>query len=277
MRLDDESLAEGRLPDRHLLDRAVPDRPVFVVRYCGHVAVANTMALELAGIGPATPDPPGGIIDRDDRGIPTGILRETATEIVSSALRDLAPPVGTGDLIEAAGALASLGLASVGGIVDVREGCWSGAGSELDALVAAAPGLPIRIGALVIAQTPGELEDGSRPSRRCRADGPVPGAEGLRRREFRRAHRSHARTVQRPPRPDRHPSPRPGVGAPRWRRPLSDWGAGSPSMPSATPPTGGSSTSWSASSTRGPIRRCSGSSTPRCSPPPTWPASGASG
>lgn len=158
MRLDDESLAEGRLPNRHLLDRAVPDRPVFVVRYCGHVAVANTMALELAGIGSATPDPPGGIIDRDGRGVPTGILSETASEIVSSALRDLAPPVGTGDLIEAAGTLASLGLASVGGIVDVREGCWSGAGSELDALVAAAPGLPIRIGALVIAQTPEELE-----------------------------------------------------------------------------------------------------------------------
>ena len=51
MRLDDEGLAEGRLPDRHLLDAAVPDRPVFVVRYCGHIAIANTMALEMAGIG----------------------------------------------------------------------------------------------------------------------------------------------------------------------------------------------------------------------------------
>ncbi|MCJ7726301.1 MAG: amidohydrolase family protein, partial [Acidimicrobiia bacterium] len=67
MRLDDEGLAEGRLPDRHLLDRAVPDRPVFVVRYCGHVAIANTRALDLAGIGPDTPDPPGGVIDRDER------------------------------------------------------------------------------------------------------------------------------------------------------------------------------------------------------------------
>jgi len=159
MRLDDENLAEGRLPDRRLLDRAVPDRPVFVVRYCGHIAIANTRALDLAGIGPGTPDPAGGSIDRDSEGIPTGVLRETANEIVSGALRDLAPPVTTHDLIEATAALASLGLASVGGIVDIREGCWSGAGSELDALIAAAPDLPIRIGALVVAHTPAELDD----------------------------------------------------------------------------------------------------------------------
>jgi len=158
MRLDDEGLAEGRLPDRHLLDRAAPDRPVFIVRYCGHIAVANTRALELAGIGTDTPDPVGGTIDRDHRGVPTGVLRETATEIVSGALRDLAPPVTRADLLEATAALASLGLASVGGIVDVREGCWSGSASELDALIATGPDLPIRIGVLVVAHTPEELE-----------------------------------------------------------------------------------------------------------------------
>ena len=159
MRRDDDGLAEGRLPDRHLLDRAVPDRPVFVVRYCGHIAIANTIALEMAGIGPDTPDPEGGVIDRDDHGVPTGVLRETANEMVSGALRELAPPVTTDDLVEASAALASLGLASVGGIVDIREGCWSGAGSELDALIDAAPDLAIRVRALVVAQTPQELED----------------------------------------------------------------------------------------------------------------------
>ncbi len=154
MRLNDETLAEARLPDRHLLDRAV-----FVVRYCGHIAVANTRALEMAGVGEGTPDPEGGTIDRDERGVPTGVLRETANEIVSGALRDWAPPVTGDDLVEAASALASLGLASVGGIVDIREGCWSGAGSELDVLISAAPDLPIRVGALVVAHTPEELEE----------------------------------------------------------------------------------------------------------------------
>ncbi|MCB2224731.1 MAG: amidohydrolase [Actinobacteria bacterium] len=158
MRLDDEHLAEGRLPDRTLLDRAVPDRPVLVVRTCGHIAVANTAALEAAGVGPDTPDPAGGIVDRDPAGVPTGVLRETAVELVSGAIAALSPPMSGDDVAVAAASLASLGLASVGGIVDVREGCFAGAGSELDTLIDAAPRLPIRVGALVVAHTPAELE-----------------------------------------------------------------------------------------------------------------------
>jgi len=158
LRLDDESLAEGRLPDRHLLDRAVPERPALVIRYCGHVSVANTAALDLAGIGPDTPDPEGGTIDRDDLGLPTGVLRETASDLVSTAIRSLAPPVTREDVLGGMTALASLGLVSVGGVVDIREGCWAGGGSELDALIDAAPDLPIRVAALVIAHNPDELE-----------------------------------------------------------------------------------------------------------------------
>ena len=60
LRLDDEGLAEQRLPDRHLLDSVVPDRPVILIRYCGHVAVANTAALDMSGIDASTPDPVGG-------------------------------------------------------------------------------------------------------------------------------------------------------------------------------------------------------------------------
>ncbi len=66
LRLDDESLAEQRLPDRHLLDQVSADRPILLMRYCGHIAVANTAALDLAGIDRTTPNPAGGIIDRDD-------------------------------------------------------------------------------------------------------------------------------------------------------------------------------------------------------------------
>lgn len=158
LRLDDESLAEGRLPDRTLLDRAVPDRPALAVRYCGHVSVANTRALEIAGIGPGTPDPPGGTIDRDGSGAPTGVLRETAADLVSHAVRSLAPPVTHSQIVDATHALASLGLTSAGAIVDIREGCWAGGGSELDALVETGPDIPIRMNTLVIAQTPAALE-----------------------------------------------------------------------------------------------------------------------
>src|SRR3972149_1998079 len=90
LRLDDESLAEGNLPDRDFIDRVVSDRPVLLILYCGHVAVANPAALALAGIDATTPDPRGGAIDRDSSGRPTGVVRETAAEPVGAALR--APP-----------------------------------------------------------------------------------------------------------------------------------------------------------------------------------------
>lgn len=75
---DHLKLAEGRHPTRHDLDRACPDRPVQIVRTCGHISAVNSKALEMAGITAATPDPPGGQIDRDERGEPTGVLRESA-------------------------------------------------------------------------------------------------------------------------------------------------------------------------------------------------------
>ncbi|MDX1690017.1 MAG: amidohydrolase [Acidimicrobiia bacterium] len=159
MRLDDESLAEGRLPDRHLLDGVAGDRPVVAVRYCGHVSVANTAALEIAGIGPDTPDPPGGTIDRDDGGRPTGVLRETAAEMVSTAVRSLAPPVTASHLVDASMGLASLGLTGLGAMVATSPGCWAGAMSELDALLEAAPDLPLDTAVFVITDTPGGLEE----------------------------------------------------------------------------------------------------------------------
>jgi predicted amidohydrolase YtcJ len=69
------SLAEGRYPTRQELDAACADRPVYLPRV-GHAAVANTRALELAGIGADTADPPGGRIERDADGRPNGLLLE---------------------------------------------------------------------------------------------------------------------------------------------------------------------------------------------------------
>jgi len=162
LRLDDEALAEGRLPDRGLLDRAVPERPVLVIRHCGHIAVANTAALEAAGIGPATPDPPGGSLDRDDQGLPTGVLRETAVAPVVAALAPLLPPLEPGDLAAAVTSLAGVGLTGLGAIVSIDPGLWGGSGSELDLLLEAAADLPLPLRVLVIADTPGDLQTAAR-------------------------------------------------------------------------------------------------------------------
>ncbi len=158
LRLDDESLAEGRLPNRTLLDRVSAVRPILVIRYCGHVAIANTVALALAGIGPGTPDPEGGVIDRDDSGEPTGVLRENAIDAVAAALGALSAPVEPNDLVSAAHGLASVGLTSVGAMVAAGSGQWGGGGTELDTVLAAAHGLPIYFGVMVIAASPAELE-----------------------------------------------------------------------------------------------------------------------
>ena len=125
LRLDDESLAEGRLPDRDFLDRIAPDRPALLVRYCAHVAVANSMALSLAGIGDDTPDPVGGRMDRDEQGHLTGVLRETAIEPVSAALRSLAAAVTPDDLVRSAYGLASVGLTGIGAMVSTDAGYWA--------------------------------------------------------------------------------------------------------------------------------------------------------
>jgi len=69
-------------PERAFLDRIAPDNPVILADISGHSAWANTKALQIAGITAATPDPPGGIIERDSNGEPTGILRESAGALV---------------------------------------------------------------------------------------------------------------------------------------------------------------------------------------------------
>lgn len=77
---DQARLDELRHPTRHDLDAVAPDHPVLLIRACHHIGVANSLALRLGGVTAATVDPPGGTIDRDEHGEPTGVLRETAYE-----------------------------------------------------------------------------------------------------------------------------------------------------------------------------------------------------
>ncbi len=71
---DQARLAEQRHPTRHDLDPMAPNNPTLLIRICHHVGVANSRALQLAGITATTPDPDGGRIDRDEHGEPTGVV-----------------------------------------------------------------------------------------------------------------------------------------------------------------------------------------------------------
>src|SRR5919205_1394 len=71
------------LPTKELIDAFTPDRAVFVNRLDGHMALANSYALKLAGVTRDTPDPPGGLIVRDPKtGEPTGVLKDAAQSFV---------------------------------------------------------------------------------------------------------------------------------------------------------------------------------------------------
>lgn len=80
---------EGRLCAADL-DAGRADVPVLLTDVTGHQAVANSLALRLAGLSPTTEAPSGGVIVRDDRGVPTGLLLEAAVAAVNDAI----PPLG---------------------------------------------------------------------------------------------------------------------------------------------------------------------------------------
>jgi predicted amidohydrolase YtcJ len=74
------------LPTRLELDKIAPDHPVVLWRSDLHLVVANSLALEKAHITASTPDPPEGLIDRDESGQPSGVLRELAINLLSAVI-----------------------------------------------------------------------------------------------------------------------------------------------------------------------------------------------
>lgn len=84
---NEETFKSKELPTKWDLNQISQDLPVFFYRVCGHIAIVNSKALELAGIDNNTPNPPGGGIDREQNsGEPTGVLRETAIELVTKLI-----------------------------------------------------------------------------------------------------------------------------------------------------------------------------------------------
>lgn len=156
-RLNDEGVKELRLPTASEIDDVVSDRPVLLYRYCGHIAVANSAALDLAGVGTDTRDPAGGSFDRDRSGRPNGILRETAISVISNAVDPITPGPEDSEILSALARLPDMGIGSITGIISADGGLWCGVQDEVETLVRIAPDLPIDIDVLVIADSPGGL------------------------------------------------------------------------------------------------------------------------
>jgi predicted amidohydrolase YtcJ len=113
---DHDRTIGGKLPTAELIDRYVPDRPVFLRRYDGHMAVVNTRVLKLAGITAGTPDPAGGVIYRKPGGKePSGVLRDNAMDLVDR----LVPPPTDAQLAEAVHA--ALDEARQAGVTSVQD------------------------------------------------------------------------------------------------------------------------------------------------------------
>lgn len=114
---DEGKLTEKRLITAKDLDAVAPENPVYLAQTMGHYGVANSAALRLAGVTRESRDPPNGTIDRNPDGTPTGILKESAQELV----RRLIPPrtaaeeqAGMRDLAKAFNAEGMTGLKDPG-------------------------------------------------------------------------------------------------------------------------------------------------------------------
>jgi predicted amidohydrolase YtcJ len=144
---DEQKWTPAEMPTRQLIDDLTPDRPVFVNRYDGHIALANSVALKLAGVTAKTPDPPGGTIGRDAKGNPTGVLKDAAMEYVNKVVPAMS---GERRLRAARRALehaASLGVTSVQDMsceyADIAAYSELAERGELTARIYAAPALAL--------------------------------------------------------------------------------------------------------------------------------------
>ncbi len=107
---DDTLVNEKRHPTRHDLDRASTEHPVIAMHVSGHLAAANTLALELLGFDRDTPNPEGGVIRREADGTPDGVLEETAATMASQMAMDFSIGQGIAMIDHASAEYASVGV-----------------------------------------------------------------------------------------------------------------------------------------------------------------------
>jgi predicted amidohydrolase YtcJ len=116
---NNNKLSEQRHPTRYDIDPVSHGHPVYLAHISGHMSMVNTKALELAGINRDTPDPTGGLIDRDASGQPTGVFKETAQDLIKRVL-----PSYTIEEVKKALAVANNRLLSEG-ITSIQD-AWAG-------------------------------------------------------------------------------------------------------------------------------------------------------
>jgi predicted amidohydrolase YtcJ len=109
------------LLDKELLDGVVPDRPAYMQAVDGHSAWINTRALAAAGIDASTNDPPGGVIERDTSGEPTGILRESAIDLVAAVMPGYSQAQTDRGFVKAQAMASAFGITT---IVDANADAW---------------------------------------------------------------------------------------------------------------------------------------------------------
>ncbi len=110
---DHENWSDAALPTRQWIDDVTPEHPVMLRRLDGHMALANSLALKLAGITADSKDPPGGLIVRDKDGQPTGILKDAAMNDVYAKIPDATHQQRLQYALAATEHAASLGVTSV--------------------------------------------------------------------------------------------------------------------------------------------------------------------
>jgi len=112
-RWDETKWTPPVMPTKDLIDPLTPNTPVFVSRYDGHMALANSVALKLAGITASTPDPPGGTVVRDAQGNPTGALKDAAEQYMRKVIPPLSHEQRLDAVKRALAHAASVGVTSV--------------------------------------------------------------------------------------------------------------------------------------------------------------------
>ena len=161
LQFDEEELDEPRFPDRHDLDKACPDRPAVIIKHDGHTLFANTKALEAAKIFKNTADPPGGKIGREPDGVPSGVLFETASQLVMGCMPtpDLESLKKGADYTFAK--LAGQGITTIGAVLQTDEEGPAGSSGAFDVLgmIMLQEQVPMNMHSLLISKSADKIKE----------------------------------------------------------------------------------------------------------------------
>ena len=156
LQLEEQLLAGGCLPERNVLDRFCPGRPLVIVKRDGHSITANSRALILAGLENYQEVVPGGTVEYGQDGRPNGIFRENAVALVMAHL--VAPTIETlfHSAQKAFARLAAQGVTSIGAMLQTDSEGPSGSSGEYEymAMTALAESIPFAIYSILIGQCP---------------------------------------------------------------------------------------------------------------------------